>query len=371
MSRKGENIYKRKDGRWEARYVREHDADGHAKFGYCYGKTYREVKEKVTKIKADIMAGIEPQSDGRTRFGVFCKEWLSINRMRIKDSTYVKYETAVRKHILPSLGGCPVSSLSNAMVGNFGKELLYEKELSSKSAHDILTVLHSILVYTQSQVPGMRNITVVYPKNEKTEMRVLSREEQRQLTEYLLADMDECKFGVLLALLTGLRIGELCALRWRDISAEERCLTVSSTMQRLRDCDDHPSSKTKVVLSDPKSSMSIRVIPLTDYAVELCEKWRVDDPDAFILSGVSGKYVEPRTLQYRFNKYVKACGLSDVNFHALRHTFATRCIEVGFEIKSLSEILGHTNPSFTLSRYVHSSLELKRNNMNKLTAIGC
>ena len=198
----------------------------------------------------------------------------------------------------------------------------------------------------------MRPIKIVYPKDNRKEMRVLSPDEQKRLTAYLLSDMDECKFGVLLALLTGLRVGEVCALRWGDISLADRTLTVSSTMLRLKNHDASAPQKTKIVLTDPKTGTSARVIPLTDYAVKFCRRFRVSDPDAFLLTGESGRYVEPRTLQYKLEKYTADCGLAGVHLHVLRHTFATRCVEVGFEIKSLSVILGHTNPKFTPERYV-------------------
>ena len=96
-----------------------------------------------------------------------------------------------------------------------------------------------------------------------------------------------------------------------------------------------------------------------------------NNSEAFVLTGEKNRYMEPRTLQYRLERYTADCGIKNVHFHVLRHTFATRCVEVGFEIKSLSEILGHTSPKFTLERYVHSSMELKRENMDKLAVIGC
>ena len=141
-------------------------------------------------------------------------------------------------------------------------------------------------------------------------------------------------------------------------------------MQRLHDYTDGSQSKTKIIISEPKSNTSVRVIPLTDYTAELCKSRICNDPQAFVLTGQSDRYIEPRAMQYKLERFTNECGLEGVHFHTLRHTFATRCIEVDFEIKSLSEILGHSSPRITLERYVHSSIELKRGNMNKLTAIG-
>ena len=370
MSKKGENIYKRKDGRWEARYIRGYDISGRAKYVSCYGKTYREAREKLNKAKAALLQGGFPYANSRKRFSYYCDEWLCLNRARLSESTYVKYETALKKHIKPGLGGCMISALSTALVGQFGQELLSEG-LSPKTVRDILTIVHSVLEYTKTQEPGIHSVKVIYPKNNRKEMRVLSLEEQKRLSAYLISDMDECKFGVLLALLTGLRIGEICALKWGDISLTDRTLTVSSTMLRLKNYAEDAPQKTKIVLSDPKTGTSARVIPLTEYATKLCLRWWVGNPDAFVLTGEYGRYIEPRTLQYKLEKYTAECGLEGVHFHVLRHTFATRCVEVGFEIKSLSEILGHTSPKFTLERYVHSTMELKRDNMDKLASIWC
>lgn len=372
MSRKGENIYKRKDNRWEARYVKSYHPDGSPKYGYCYGKTYREAKQKVTQAKAAWVSGKSTSTASRGRhFAFYCDEWLMINRNRIKESTYVKYFAILEKHIKPHLGGCLVQALSSVVIEQFSHDLLYEEELSPKTVKDILTMLHSVIKYTVKQFPEpLPMIEIIYPKVPKNEMRVLTREEQTRFVEYLLKDMDECKFGVLLALLTGMRIGEVCALRWENVSLNDQTIKVKSTMQRLRNLDENRTSKTKIIISDPKSDNSARVIPLTDYAVKLCKTKWCGNSAAFVLTGKTDKFIEPRSMQYRLKRYAAECELGGVHFHTLRHTFATRCVEVDFEIKSLSEILGHSSPRITLERYVHSSMELKRDNMNKLAAIG-
>ena len=372
MSKKGENIYKRKDNRWEARYIKSYRLDGTPKYGYCYGKTYREAKQKVTQAKADLLLGKATQADSRRRrFACYCDEWLQLNRSRIKESTYVKYNAMLEKHIKPRLGGCLVGALSSVVIEQFSHDLLYEEALSPKTVKDILTMLHSVIQYTTKQFPEpLPMIEIVYPKVPKKEMRVLSREEESRFVQYLLQEMDAYKFGILLALLTGMRIGEVCALRWADISFAEQTVRVRATMQRLQDLDTNRTHKTKIVISGPKSLNSARTIPLTEYAAKLCQTQYCRDPLAFVLTGRQDHYIEPRTMQYRLERYTKECGLEGVHFHTLRHSFATRCVEVDFEIKSLSEILGHSSPRITLDRYVHSSMELKRDNMNKLAAIG-
>lgn len=372
MSKKGENIYKRKDGRWEARYVKSHRPDGLPKYGYCYGKSYREAKEKAAIAKAALITGNQLSVAAQKRkFAFYCDEWLMLSRCRVKESTYAKYNATLEKHIKPWLGGCSLQSLSSVTIEQFSHDLLFEEKLSPKTVKDILTILHSIMKYTGKQVPGALLLTdVVYPKIPKNETRVLSKEEQTRFVRYLLDETDTCKFGVLLALFSGMRIGEVCALRWKDISLSERIISVNHTMQRLQDLSEDRVSKTKVVIGDPKSNTSARMIPMTDSLVRLCQNRKSRDPEAFILTGDAERYIEPRAMQYKLAHYTADCGLEGVHFHTLRHTFATRCVEVDFEIKSLSEILGHASPRITLERYVHPSMELKRDNMKRLAAIG-
>lgn len=156
-----------------------------------------------------------------------------------------------------------------------------------------------------------------------------------------------------------MRIGEVCALRWKDVS--EETIHICKTMQRLKT----DSGKTEIIILPPKTASSNRVIPIPKVLLSALTERRRES--GFVLLQNNGKLVEPRLLQYRFTKMAKACGLENAHFHTLRHTFATRCIEAGVDAKTLSEILGHVDVKTTLNRYVHSSLELKKNCMDKLT----
>lgn len=370
MSKKGENIYKRKDNRWEARFMKARSDEGKIKYGYCYAKTYREVKEKLQKAKSDLLNEVISSSDLNKTFSFYIDEWLTVNRSTVKESTLVKYVSIINNHIKPYLGKYSANIISSKLIGEFSNRLLYEKKLSAKTVKDILVLLKSIVKFTAHSIPQMSNIEIVYPKDNKSEMKILSISEQNRLISYLLSNIDLCKFGIVLSMMTGLRIGEICALKRKNISIVDRTVTVNSTMQRLKNLDDDKEGKTRIYISNPKSDCSSRVIPLTDSLTNLCNKYLTDNPEDYILTGQADRYLEPRTLQNRIKKYGKECEISDLHFHMLRHTFATRCVEVGFEIKSLSEILGHSSPKITLERYVHSSMELKRNNMKKLSAVG-
>lgn len=327
MAKKGKNIYKRKDGRWEGRYIKNYDLSGKIRYGYVYGKTFREAREKQEKAQADLMNRPVAATYGKQNLAAFCEEWLLLNRNRVKKSTYIKYRNTIQRYIIPHLGHCLPQFIDASLLETFSHELLVNGALqkggglSAKTVRDILAVLHAILKYMQTQkgypIPDFR---MIYPKESKKEMRVLSKEEQDRLVRYLLNDMDDCKFGVLLALMTGMRIGEICALRWQNISLLNQTVQVGATMQRLQLAN--PSvQKTSVTIDDPKSLTSKRTIPLMPQTVELCQKMGKHPPLAFVLTGQVGHFMEPRSLQYRFKKYTQECGLSDVNFHALRHPY--------------------------------------------------
>ena len=374
MSKKGENIYKRKDGRWEGRYIRSYGENGKPRYGYVYAATYREVKQKLEERKScveDVQIGDIPRFN--MSYGEVLNAWLQSVRINIKESTYARYFRLIETHIRPALGKYPVCKISTQLVEGVIRDQLNSGRLdgkgglSPKTVTDILTIIKRSMEYARYNgfdiICDLRRLTI---KKKDQEMRVLTQAEQSALVNVLLEDTDRYKFGVLLSLYTGIRIGELCALRWEDISIPTATLKVRKTMQRIQDTDVATTTKTKVIVTEPKSQCSVRDIPLPQFIVDIAEKF-VDHPKAFVLSGDKNRYIEPRTMQNHFKAYVKESKIEDANYHALRHTFATRCIEVGFEIKTLSEILGHANVNITLNRYVHSSFDLKCANMNKLS----
>ena len=160
---------------------------------------------------------------------------------------------------------------------------------------------------------------------------------------------------------TGLRIGEVCGLKWCDIDLNKGIFKVRQTVQRI-----YVNSSTKLTIDTPKSKSSVREIPLPKFLTEILRNFKSDD-SAFILSGKENP-TDPRTLQYRFKSLLKKADLPSINYHSLRHMFATNCIALGFDVKTLSEILGHATVETTLNRYVHSSMERKTVCMNLLKA---
>ena len=373
MSRKGENIYKRKDGRWEGRYIRSYDIENNVKYAYVYGKTYAEVKQKLFDERS-VCKKERHSFKSSITYGELLDLWLHSSQLSTKESTYARYVHLIRTQIKPELGKYPLSNLTTETIETFIKLKLTDGRLdhtgglSPKTVIDILSIVKNTIEYAKyKELPIICNLNKLTIKKKEKEMRVLTQTEQNKLLSILLDNMDLYKFGVFLSLYTGIRVGELCALQWEDFNMNQTTLTIKKTMQRIQDTGNEEGSKTKIVITEPKSQYSIREIPLPTFVVKIAQQF-VASPKSYILTG-SNRYIEPRTMQNRFKSYVKESGISDANFHSLRHTFATRCIEVGFEIKSLSEILGHANVNITLNRYVHSSFDLKCSNMNKLSLI--
>ena len=264
-----------------------------------------------------------------------------------------------------------IDKISYESIDDYCKYLLHSGGkngcgLAPKTVSDILSIIRNILKYAmQKGIYVSCNIEAIQIKQHHKNMRIFSKKEQNQLCEYLLSNIESCNIGILVCLFTGLRIGEICALHWEDVSYSEQTISVRHTLQRIQTHSDN-GPKTKVIITTPKSPCSIRVIPLPN---ELCDLLMLYQKvsTGFLLTNSDSKFIEPRTMQNNFKKVLKSIGIIDANFHCLRHTFATRCIEVGFDVKSLSEILGHATVNITMNRYVHPSLEIKQQHMQKLS----
>lgn len=306
--------------------------------------------------------------------------WLENVRLRVKESTYVKYYNITQNHILPKLGTYTADQLTTEAVEQFVQEKLVHGRcngtggLSEKTVKDILTVLQETCRYAGHwgvEIPC--HFDRIRIRKKSAEIRVLSRERQQDLVTFLLRDESLTKLGILMSLYMGLRLGEICALQRRSILFHEEILCVRYTMQRIQDFPQSGLSddkrKTKIIITEPKSGSSIRDIPIPAFLMERLGPLRSLPEDAFLLTGSTRRFIEPRTLENILKKYLRECGMEDVTYHMLRHTFATRCIEGGFDVKALSEILGYASVNVTLNRYVHSSIDQKRKYMEQLPVL--
>lgn len=310
------------------------------------------------------------RKNARMEFLALC--WLENVKLKVKESTYVKYRNLVQNHILPELGECCAGRLTTQMIEKFVQKKLRSGKingrggLSEKSVQDILAVLKEICLYAMCcdiEIPcRFERIKI---RSGKLETGVLNRQKQQDLEQFLLSDDCPKKTGILLSLYMGLRVGEVCALKREHILYSEKILCVRATMQRIQDLEGEGKNKTKVVVTEPKSLSSVRDIPIPDFLMNRLEALRHMPENAYLLTGSAEAFIEPRTMENILSRYLRACRIEPVNYHVLRHTFATRCVESGFDAKSLSEILGHSSVNITLNRYVHSSMEQKRKCMER------
>ena len=364
MARRGENIYKRKDGRWEGRYIKCRDISGKAVYGYVYSRTYTETKEKLTKISAEVKS--KAHNPTSKDLSTYAFEWLDTVLLYCKQSTYVKYHNIVHKHIIKELGNLIISEIETNTLSIYCQQKQFNDKLSSKSVKDILSVIKQIFKYASNSGAVINcDFSNVSVKSNHEETSIITNFQLRKLIDFLTTHINHVNVGILLSLYTGIRIGEVCALKYDDLNIESRILRIDKTMQRIQNFNGN-SNKTDIVISSPKSTCSLREIPIPQSVVDIIIENKLYSKSSYILTGEKDRYIEPRTLQNKFNKIASSCGIENVTFHMLRHTFASNCIEAGVDAKSLSEILGHSNVNITLNRYVHSSMKIKKMNIEKL-----
>jgi integrase len=352
-------IYFKKDGSFELRYHYGYNENGRPNYKSIYGKSRKEVLDKYNKVINDLIKDNDLLIYSKDYLGYFIYMWLNVSKIVNKKSTYSNYSYTIKARIVPWFADKKKKEITLEFINLFTTSLLSEG-LARKSVKDILIILQQILKY------GGIDIKIPMPKVPKNEIQIFTKTDQMKLEKELLKKSDTTSFGIYLCLYTGLRIGELCALRWKDIDLDNKKLIVKKTLIRIKNLDLKENKKTIVVLDEPKSLSSIRKIPIPNFLVSMMIKLSENiTEETFLISG-SERFVEPKTYFNRYKKIIKNLDLEFYNFHALRHTFATRCIENGCDPKTLSELLGHSSVNITLERYVHPNYENKVVVMNQL-----
>lgn len=378
MSRRGENIRKRKDGRWEARYVKGRDIDGKIHYGYLYGRSYSEVKDKKTKIISEnpnfFMYGSQPSAPPQDDLiRTVSIQWKAHIRYAVKESTYSNYDEILDNHILPLLGQMQVRKFTNhTLMGFVQREM--EQGMAYGSIHVILSVLKNILRYAR-EFGFFPAEPLKFPRipSSSNEIQIMSSEDYKKLDSHLLRNMDAFSFGILLCMYTGIRVGELSGLKWEDIDFIQCKIHIRRTVTRVKNLNmlitdgEKECSRTYLNIGTPKTANSIRSIPLPDRLLTLAAPLKKDG-SFFVLTGTE-KCMEPRTIQRKYAALLKKCQIPHIKIHSLRHQFSCRWIEQGFDTKSLSEILGHTSVKTTLDLYVHIQPDTKRKYMNQLSIL--
>ena len=371
MARKGENIHKRKDGRWEARVIIHRDFSKKAIYKSIYGKTYLEAKHKKETILKNLSLSQSSNSGENILFESVIVLWLSHVKMKVKPKTYEKYYFLIKKHILPALGNMKLKEFDTQTINKF----IYEKSkngrldnnggLSANYIRTITFVITSVIQYINTEkIYPISLGKISLPQKPQSEVQVLSRYEQFKLEEYIQHHKTDRTLGILFSLYTGIRLGELCALTWDDIDFENKVISINKSVERLYEKN---AKKTLLQIVKTKTPNSNRKIPLSTKLYDLLLDY-IGKPEDHIISGFKHAFIDPRSIQYAFEKIICNCNIKKIKFHSLRHTFATRCIEAGMDVKTLSELLGHSSVNITLNTYIHSSMDHKREQLEGMVA---
>ncbi len=367
MARRGENIRKRSDGRWEGRYIKGRSAEGKPCWGYVYGATYAEVREISVRKKAEY--GIYNLSSTNITFSEISEQWLYSVRQSVKESTYSHYQYTMRHYLLPVFGNLKVNMLDEKILEQGLLEVIApagerQRTLGATMAQECLSILRRICKYAAHfHLIRPLEISVKLPQKNSKAALPFTKEEQKKLQTFVMDSPTPRKIGLLLGFQLGLRIGEICGLKWGDFDLSTGIVTIQRTVNRISCENGH----TKIIVQSTKTKNSNRAIPLPKSLIRVLKLLSENfSSETWFLSGNEEKPVEPRCYRKSIHGYLKKAGVHQAHPHMLRHTFATTCLQAHCDIKTLSELLGHANAEITLKRYVHSDMGRKRREMNRI-----
>lgn len=310
-------------------------------------------------------------------FSQLCRQWAECVRYQVKPSTYGVYVTMIEKHILPDLGKLQVSELSNRLLEQYFQDK-QNQELSWNTLRLIVFLMKAIVQMGEDLgLKPSERLHYHIPKYKRSSARMFEHDHAERLLRYLEDSDKVFDMGLLISICTGIRVGELCGLQWGDVNWGGGTIRINRTVSRIRNPEtgtqlqkppqpgiQEDLSKTIVYIGTPKTGTSIREIPLPDFLILKMLRYKRDEP-CYILTGTM-KCMEPRGVQRRFKNLLRKRCIPEINIHALRHAFASRWIEMGFDSKALSEILGHSSVKITMDIYVHSNMEQKKLYMNRM-----
>ena len=297
------------------------------------------------------------------RYKDWLNEWLDYYvQPRTKKRTYEKYSKQINKHVLPVLGEYNMDNLTAITLQKFVAALI-DKGLSANTVNGVITLLKTSLQRAVSVGVAGRQYSdfIVRPKTREKQVECFSKDEQKKIERYVFDKNKPKLFGIVLCLYTGLRIGELLALTWDDVDLQIGIIAVSKSCH-----DSWESGEYVKVIDEPKTESSMRIIPFPKQLLPRLKELKKLTKSGYVIGGEHVHGAQVRSYQKTFETLLKKLKIPHKGFHSLRHTFATRALECGMDVKTLSEILGHKNPTVTLKRYAHSMLEHKAEMMNRV-----
>lgn len=309
-------------------------------------------------------------------YAQWLKQWLARKEDYVKEATVAAYAESVENHILPSLGGLALTEITEKQLQAAAMDWLTAGRCDGAGGLSERTVRGMVMLVKLSLraaakegcIPARQYDICIPPQEKQSRLRVFSKTEQALLMQHIYLHLTPKNLGILFCLHTGLRIGELCALQWGDVDMEKRTVSVNKTVQRIYRRDTEGAGKTKLVITPPKTRNSVRTVPLSTLLYPVMKRMQAEDGESYLLTG-SRKPTEPRTYRDYYDRLLRKLGIGHINFHGLRHTFATRLIEGGADYKTVSELLGHASVNITLNLYVHPQMEQKRQAVELLNCL--
>ncbi len=333
------------------------------RYRYFYDKSYAGVKKKMKEwLKTDCKLGFSTGSNSFVAEAL--EEWLQSCYGSIKNSTYENYYYCINKHIKPFFRNNRIGMINENRIQEFVKHICANSKISKAYQKKILQVfktsLKGILNKDEKTSTLLEGLSMPKKLTSGRPVEVFSMHEQSQIETDLLISRDKKDIGLLLCFYTGIRLGEVCALKWSRIDIDSKTIIIDQTLTRTKNFSED-GNKTKLELASPKSRSSIRKIPIPDFLCELLSEIipKIDCKEFFLLSG-SRKPLDPRTFQRYYKKVLDNTQIDSRKFHTIRHTFATRALEVGIDIRTVSDLLGHSGVTSTMNTYAHSLLEQKK-----------
>ncbi len=365
MARKGESIFKRKDGRYEARYIKGYKYNK-AIYGFVYARTYNECKKKRTEILLNLrdIEKSKKTTKNKETLNSLIDKWLEGKKGRIKSSSYSRYLQLIETHIRKDIGKINKNKISTELINNYLKEKLENGKLNGKGGLSKNTVYDISLILKQVFKENDLNIKMMVVSKTIGKGKNLYTHDKEKLEKYLCNLTSNDSIGIMLSLLLGLRESEVCGLKWEDIDIENKVINIRRIISRVKSFDT--KNKTETIITIPKTKNSIRELPIPNKLINVLKEAKEKVNGNFYLLTGKQKFMDTRTYYNHYKKILKKLNLDGYTYHDLRHTFATNCVGLGIDAKTLMELLGHANINTTLSIYVHSSIEKKRNYINKL-----
>lgn len=368
MARRGDNIHKRKDGRWEGRYKNGYRADGSAKYSSVYASSFSECKMKLTDARSS------PKNTGRIQseklLSDLLVQWLSASQIRLKGATVAKYTNIIASHIIPTIGGIKLSALHAGTINAFLDRQLRQggikngRALAPSYVRTMAVILEAAINYgVMEGLCSPLKTPINKPSIPRKEPVILSRVAESSLTELLMHDSSKVAAGALAALQAGLRIGEVCALRWCDVDFEESILHIRHTISRVP--SPNSEHKTMLILDTPKTPSSLRDVPMPSSLRNVLLSTYKNRTSEYVVSN-GQTFVGTRTFDDQYRKWLEKHSIQIFSFHTLRHTYATRCAEHGMDAKTLSRLLGHASSTTSLNIYVHPSLDIAMQHLEQI-----